>query len=111
IFIESYPDDILLCPFNSMQTLLSRTTPWHTTSAQQRSLFLITRVSHTPAATDMITGWIKSVIRLSSTTSSAKDMRPLSAFFLQRDIKIMIEKNHSSSLILNEANSVGYTPQ
>src|SRR5206468_11788032 len=32
IFVESYPDDILLCPFNSMQTLLSRTTPWRTTS-------------------------------------------------------------------------------
>ena len=130
IFIGSYPEDLSLCPFDSLQTLLSRTATWRTSPTQKRSLFLITRDPHTPAATDTIAGWIKSIIRLSSPTSSAKDMRVLSAFFLQnagadlasvlalgnwssnsiyqrfyqRGIKLMLEKNQSSSLILKEAN-------
>ena len=112
-------------------------TQWRNFPNQQCSLFLITRDPHTPAATDTIAGWIKSIIHLSSPTSSAKDMRVLSAFFLQnagadlasvlvlgnwssnsvyqrfyqRGVKIMLEKNHTSSLILQEAVNVDYTPQ
>ena len=132
-----YSEDSHLCPYNALDTLLSRTAQWRNSPKQQRSLFLITRDPHTPAATDTIAGWIKSIIRLSSPTSSAKDMRVLSAFFLQnagadlasvlalgnwssnsvyqhfyqRGVKIMLEKNHTSSLILQEAVSVDYTPQ
>ena len=114
------------------------TESWRISDDQKRSLFLITRDPHSPAATDTIAGWIKSVIKLSSPDSSAKDMRILSAFllqnsganlpsilalgnwssnttyqrFYQRGIKKMLERNQTSSMILSEALGSGsFTPQ
>src|SRR5207248_9788090 len=46
IFIEEFPKDPLLCPFNSVWILLSRTAPWRTTPDKKSSLFLITRDPH-----------------------------------------------------------------
>lgn len=131
IFIEAYKDDSQLCPYDALHTLLSRTTSWRISTKQQNSLFLINREPHSPAAIETIAGWIKTVVRVSSSSSSAKDMRVLSAFFLQnagadlasvlslgnwssnsvyqrfyqRGIKLMLAKNHTSSLILAEANN------
>ena len=131
IYVGRYADEEDLCPYNSLSTLLSRTEEWRSSEAQQRAVFLITRSPHTPAASDTIAGWIKSVVRLSSPESSAKDMRVLSAFFLQesgadlssilalgnwssnsvyqkfyqRGIKIMLERNQTSSVILAQAAS------
>ena len=94
-------------------------------------MFLTTIIPHTLAVIDTIANWIKSIIRISSPTSSAKDMRTMAAFFLQdaganlssiltlgnwssnsvyqrfyqRDIKLMLERNQVSTLILNNANT------
>ncbi|CAB4431137.1 unnamed protein product [Rhizophagus irregularis] len=59
IYIGRYDEDIILCPFNALQSLLP---------------------PYTPATSDTIAGWIKSVIKISSPSSSA---RVLSVFFLQ----------------------------
>src|SRR2546430_161657 len=94
-------------------------------------MFLTTITPHTSATVDTIANWIKSIIRISSPTSSAKDMRTITAFFLQdagtnlssilaldnwssnsvyqrfyqRGIKLMLERNQVSTLILNNANT------
>jgi hypothetical protein len=132
IYIGLYESSEYLCPYSALTTLIKRTQTWRDTTEKKKSLFLITREPYAPAASDTIANWIKSIIQKSSPTSSAKDMRTLSAFFLQnagadlasilalgnwsgnsvyqrfyqRGIKLMLERNHSTSLILNEANSV-----
>ncbi|CAG8436131.1 10656_t:CDS:2 [Funneliformis caledonium] len=124
IYVGRYNDDPFLCPYNALQFLLSRTRSWRDNQKKQEALFLITKPPHTPAATDTIAGWIKTVIKM-----SAKDMRSLSAFFLQnaggdistilalgnwfsnttyqrfyqRGIKLMLERNQVSKLILDSA--------
>jgi hypothetical protein len=130
LYVGKYNDEPCLCPYTTLQCLLTRTHSWRDDLKKQEALFLITRPPHTPAATDTIAGWIKSVIKISSSTSSAKDMRVLSAFFLQnaggdlstilalgnwssnstyqrfyqRGIKLMLEWNQVSNLILDNAN-------
>ncbi|GBC08799.1 hypothetical protein RclHR1_08390013 [Rhizophagus clarus] len=75
--------DLCLHPYNAIATLLDYTSDWRNFTEQRRSLFLITQDPHTLATSNTISGWIKSVVQKSSTTSSAKDMRVLSAFLLQ----------------------------
>lgn len=131
LFIGKYQENRSLCPYEAVTTLLSRTQQWRDTEKQKKALFLITRQPYTPASVDTIANWIKSIIRLSSSESKAKDLRVLSAFFAQnagaglesilalgnwssnntyhrfyqRGIKLMLEKNRISTMILNEATS------
>ncbi|RGB41910.1 hypothetical protein C1646_684437 [Rhizophagus diaphanus] len=44
-------------------TLIDRTRQWRDTEDKKKSLFLITREPYSPAATDTIAGWIKTVYR------------------------------------------------
>jgi hypothetical protein len=138
LYIGVYKDDPYLCPYAALTALLSRTEDWRNTMDQKRAIFLITVGPHTPAATDTISGWIKSIVQRSSSSSSAKDMRVISAFllqnsgadlasvlalgnwssnttyqrFYQRGIKRMLERNQTSSLIIAEAsNSEVFSPQ
>ncbi|PKC14526.1 hypothetical protein RhiirA5_350220 [Rhizophagus irregularis] len=69
-------------PYNALQCLLNRTQTWRDPK-NKHVLFLISKLPHTPAATDTIANWIISVVKLSFPNSSAKDIRVLSAFFLQ----------------------------
>jgi hypothetical protein len=129
IYISIYTEDPLLCPYMSLSSLLSRTEAWRISNEQKCSIFLIIRKPHSPAVTDTIASCIKTIITLSSPSSSAKDMQSLAAYFLQnagadlasilalgnwssnstyqrfyqRGIKKMLEKNQTSSLILSEA--------
>jgi hypothetical protein len=129
LYIGTYPEDKLLCPYEAVTTLLLRTKPWRVSPMQKNALFLITRDPHTPASIDTIANWIKSILTISSPGSTAKDMRVMAAFFAQnagagletilalgnwssnstyhrfyqRGIKMMLEKNQVSSLILSEA--------
>ena len=103
IFIGIYSEDILLCPYSALEVLLTKTQPWRDSTDKQRYMFLTTITPHTPAAVDTIANWIKSIIRISSPTSSAKDMRTMAAFFLQN-----AGTNLSSILVLGNwfSNSV-----
>ena len=129
VYIGSYPDEKRLCPYEAISDFLIRTRPWRNSVDQQRALFLITKDPHTPASVDTISNWIKSILRISSPDSTAKDMRVLSAFFAQnagagletvlalgnwssnsvyhrfyqRGVKLMLERNRISSLIMSEA--------
>ncbi|GBC31876.1 hypothetical protein GLOIN_2v1786700 [Rhizophagus irregularis DAOM 181602=DAOM 197198] len=129
IFVGVYPDERHLCPYEAVTSLLSRTSLWRVSADQKRALFLITKEPHSPASVDTIAGWIKSILKISSPGSTAKDMRVLAAFFAQnagagletvlalgnwssnsvyhrfyqRGIKLMLERNQVSSLILSEA--------
>jgi hypothetical protein len=131
IYIGSYDDDPQLCPYKALTVLLERTELWRSTPDKKKAIFLISRDPHTPAATDTIANWIKTVVQRSSSSSTAKDIRALSAFFLQnsgadlasilalgnwssnavyqrfyqRGVKKMLERNQVSTLILNEASS------
>src|SRR6266496_2449215 len=131
IYVGYYKDEELLCPYRTLESLFSRTDKWRNDQKKQKSLFLITKPPYTPAASDTIAGWIKSIIKLSSPNSTAKDMRVHSAFFLQnsgadlstilalgnwssntvyqrfyqRGIKLMLERNQVSSIILDSANN------
>ena len=129
IYISIYPDEPLLCPFTTLSSLLERTEFWRISDDQKSCIFLITTGPHTPAATCTIAGWIKSIIEQSSPSSTAKDMRVTSAFllqnsgadiaailalgnwssnttyqrFYQRGVRLMLEKNKTSSTVLSEA--------
>ena len=133
IFIGKYPDDSHLCPFLAVQSLLQRTTEWRSNNSKKKSLFLITRSSYTQASVDTVAGWIKSVIQCSSSSATAKDIRATSASlaqkagidlatilslgnwtsnstyqkFYQRGIRLMLEKNRVSEIILKEASASG----
>ena len=117
--------------YKALTVLLERTELWRSTPDKKKTIFLISRDPHTPAATDTIANWIKNVVQRSSSSSTAKDVRALSAFFLQnsgadlasilalgnwssnavyqrfyqRGVKKMLERNQVSTLILNEASS------
>ncbi|RGB24551.1 hypothetical protein C1646_497281 [Rhizophagus diaphanus] len=64
-------EDSLLCPYNALQCLLNRTQTWRNDPKNKYVLFLISKL---PQATDTIANWIKSVVKLSSPNSSAKDI-------------------------------------
>ncbi|CAB4407168.1 unnamed protein product [Rhizophagus irregularis] len=72
IFIGSYSDNLLLCPFLTLKVFLSKIEHFRTTLKQKRSIFLITKQPYSLAAVDTIAGWIKSVIQISSPASTAK---------------------------------------
>ena len=129
IFIGKYPDDSHLCPFLAVQSLLQRTAEWRSNNSKKKSLFLITRSPYTQASVDTVAGWIKSVIQCSSSSATAKDIRATSASFgidlatilllgnwtsnstyqkfYQRGIRLMLEKNRVSEIILKEASASG----
>jgi hypothetical protein len=67
-----YKDEPLLCRFDAICVLLSRTNAWRVTNTQRKALFLITRSPYTLASVDTISNWIKSIIQLSSPSSKAK---------------------------------------
>ena len=109
--------------------LLERTQQWRNAENKKKSLFLITRSPYNPASTDTVANWIKSVMRLSASDSTAKDVRAASASlaqkagmdlttvlamgnwssnstyqkFYQRGVRMMLEKNQVSSAVLKEA--------
>ncbi|RGB41197.1 hypothetical protein C1646_663220 [Rhizophagus diaphanus] len=83
IFVGVYPDERHLCPYEAVTSLLSRTSLWRVSADQKRALFLITKEPHSPASVDTIAGWIKSILKISSPGSTAKDMRVLAAFSLK----------------------------
>ena len=94
---------------------------------------MITRSPYTQASVDTVAGWIKSVIQCSSSSATAKDIRATSASlaqkagidlatilslgnwtsnstyqkFYQRGIRLMLEKNRVSEIILKEASASG----
>ena len=131
VYVGSYPEEPSLCPYEAVNTLLIRSRSWRNSPDQKRALFLISRDPYTPASVDTIANWIKSVLRISSPDSKAKDMRVLAAFFAQnagagletilalgnwssnstyqrfyqRGIKMMLDRNRVSSRILDEARS------
>ncbi|CAB4379709.1 unnamed protein product [Rhizophagus irregularis] len=114
---------------NAFDYTKTRTSLWRVSADQKCTLFLITKEPHSPASVDTIAGWIKSILKISSPGSTAKDMHVLAAFFAQnalagletvlalgnwssnsvyhhfyqRGIKLMLERNQVSSLILSEA--------
>ncbi|GBC06023.1 hypothetical protein RclHR1_06570007 [Rhizophagus clarus] len=71
------------CPYKAFTAFTERTQSCHDTLEKKRALFLITRKPFSPAATDTLANWIKSVVQKSSVTSSANDIRTFSAFSLQ----------------------------
>ena len=129
LFVGPYEENVNLCPLSAVHSLINRTAQWRITSTTKKALFLISRDPHNPAAVDTIANWIKELMQRSSITSSAKDVRSISASlaqnagaditsvlalgnwtsnstfqrFYQRGIKLMIEKNKVSELIINEA--------
>ena len=129
VYIGTYSEEKRLCPYEAITDFLIRTRPWRSSMDKKRALFLITKDPHTPAFVDTISNCIKSILRISSPDSTAKEMRVLAAFFAQnagagletvlalgnwssnsvyqkfyqRGIKLMLERNKVSSLILSEA--------
>ena len=132
IFVGKYSENIHLCPYSAVKDLLSRTESWRDTANKRKSLFLISRHPYNPAASDTIAGWIKSAMQHSSSDSTAKDVRSTSASlaqkagldlstilsmgnwssnttyqkFYQKGIKMMLEKNQVSEVILKEAYNI-----
>jgi len=132
VFIGSYSENPLLCPFSALQSLLSRTSHFRTSSNRKKSIFLISRQPYTPATIDTIANWIKTIVQISSSNSSARDVRATSASlvqnagadlsivlalgnwtsnstyqkFYQRGVSLMLAKNNVSQQILNEATSM-----
>ncbi|PKC14524.1 hypothetical protein RhiirA5_350215, partial [Rhizophagus irregularis] len=51
-------------PYNALQCLLNRVQTWRDVPKNKHVLFLISKLPHTPAATDTIANWIKSVVKL-----------------------------------------------
>jgi hypothetical protein len=128
IYIGTYEDPVL-CPYTALTDLLDRTASWRISADQKKTIFLISREPYTPAATDTIANWIKYALQKSSSESTAKDLRSLSACllqdsgsdlstilalgnwtsnsvyqrFYQRGIKNMLERNQSSTQILDRA--------
>ncbi|RIB12242.1 hypothetical protein C2G38_2041985 [Gigaspora rosea] len=109
--------------------LLERTQKWRNTTELQDHLFLTTAILHHPASVDTISRWIKNILTKADPTARAKDIRALSALlaqdagadmntllalgnwsnhtvyqrFYQRGIKKILERNKTSSRILDQA--------
>lgn len=129
VFIGSYSDNPHLCPYSALKTLISRTSHLRTSNDRKRSIFLITKQPYTPASVDTVANWIKEVMKKSSQSLTARDVRSTSASlaqnsgadlatvlalgnwssnstyqrFYQRGVKLMLERNNISRQILNEA--------
>ena len=54
IYIGIYEEDNLLCPYSTLQCLLTQTQIWKNEPKKQKALFLISRPPYIPAATDTI---------------------------------------------------------
>src|SRR5581483_12391948 len=77
VFISTYPEKKLLCPYETITDLMTRTHPWKNFTEQKCALFLIMRDPHISASVDTIANWIKFILNILSPDLTAKNMRSL----------------------------------